>query len=205
MFPFKKIETIPNCLKALIVLSKFVVHAPIMNFSAIRIYPLLISIVLSSALMAQPQPVTKWIYHTGPAISFAPHGIANNEAAIGIVAGAERNIYKNLSVGAETGFHYFIGDKSYSIDGKNKAYTVPLLTELKVHFLSQFYVAPRVGLIYFLLNNDARSHVRLAYGLSGGFNLPRRNNRVNLQVAYTGFEYGLHRGYASLAAAILIY
>ena len=204
IFYRNNIETISNTLKAVTVLSKFVSHPLKMNTLVSRICALLLPIALSSSLFAQVQPISKWIYHAGPAISFAPRFIANNEAAIGLVAGMERNIYKNLSVGAETGFHYFIGDKTHSTDGKNKAYTIPVFCELKVYFLSQFYAGPRVGAIYFLLNNDARSHVRLAYGLASGFNLPKRNNRINLQAAYTGFAYGTHRGYASVAAGIII-
>ena len=176
-----------------------------MNLCTRRIYSLAIAVVLSLPVSSQVQPVSKWIYHIGPSISFATRFIANNEAGLGILAGIEKNVYRNISIGAQTGFNYFIGDKSYSIDGKNKAYTVPLFAEVKVYFLSQFYACPRVGAIYFLLNNEAKSHVRLAYGLAGGFNLPKKNNRINIQAAYTAFQHAtVHRGYATLAAAIII-
>lgn len=160
---------------------------------------------LSLSSYSQIQPVSKWVYHIGTSISFATRSIASNDAGIGIMGGVEKNIYRNLSIGAETGFTYFIGDKSYTIGGKNKAYTIPLLAEIKVYFLSQFYVSPRAGAIYFLLNNLSKGHVRLAYGFTGGFNLPKKSNRINIQAGYTGFRYdGVQRGYATLAAAIII-
>ena len=154
---------------------------------------------------SQIQPSSKWIFDVGPSISFATTSIANNDAGIGIQGGVEKNIYKNISVGAETGFTYFIGDKSYSVDGKNKAYSIPLLAEIKVYFLSQFYVSPRAGAIYFLLNDQSKSHVRLAYGFTGGLNLPKKSNRINIQAGYTGFRHdAVQRGYVTLAAAIII-
>ena len=166
---------------------------------------LLVFIAVCSRTYSQIQPVSKWIYDVGPSISFATQSIANNEAGIGILGGVERNVYKNISVGAETGFTYFIGDKSYSVEGKNKAYSIPLMAEIKVYFLSQFYMSPRAGAMYFLLNNQSKSHVSLAYGFTGGFNLPKKNNRINVQAGYTGFSHeAIHRGYATLAAAIII-
>ena len=156
-------------------------------------------------MYAQVQPVSKWIYRIGPSISFATRFIGNNEAGIGILGGVEKIVFRNISVGAETGFNYFIGDKTYSVDGKNKAYSIPVLGEVKLYFLSQFYISPRAGGIYFILNDQAKSHVRLAYGLSGGFNLPKKNNRINIQTGYTSFRHdAVQRGYLSLAAAIII-
>ena len=154
---------------------------------------------------SQIQTTSKWIFDVGPSISFATTSIANNDAGIGIQGGVEKIIYKNIGVGAETGFNYFIGDKSYSVDGKNRAYTIPLLAEIKVYFLSQFYISPRAGAIYFLLNDQSKSHVRLAYGFTGGFNLPKKSNRINIQAGYTGVRHdAVQRGYATLAAAIII-
>ena len=159
----------------------------------------------TSTTYSQIQPQTKWIYDVGPSIAFATQAIANNDAGIGILGGVEKNIYKNISIGAETGFNYFFGDKSYSVEGKNRAYTIPLLAEVKVYFLSQYYISPRVGGIYFLLNDQAKSHIRLAYGITGGFNLPKKDNRINIQAGYTAFRHdGIHRGYGSLGAAIII-
>jgi hypothetical protein len=121
------------------------------------------------------------------------------------MGGAEKNIHKNLSIGAETGFNYFIGDKFYTPTGKNKAYTLPLLAEMKVYFLSQFYVSPRLGALYFILNDQAGGHVQLAYGVAGGFNVPKKINRINIQVNYTGFRHDhVQRGYATLAVAIIM-
>src|SRR5687767_10941859 len=116
-----------------------------MNKLTMTLCLLLIAALASVRTYSQIQPTSKWIYDIGPSISFATTSIANNDAGIGILGGIEKNIYKNISIGAETGFTYFIGDKSYSVDGKNKAYTIPLLAEIKVYFLSQFYVSPRVG------------------------------------------------------------
>jgi hypothetical protein len=45
----------------------------------------------------------------------------------------------------------------------------------------------------------------LGYGLASGINLPQKTNRLNVQMAYTGFRYdGINRGYATLAVAIII-
>jgi hypothetical protein len=155
--------------------------------------------------LSQIQSASKWAFHIGPSISFATKAIANNDAGIGILGGIEKNIFRNLSIGAETGFSYFIGDKTYSTDGKNKAFTIPLVAQLKVYFLSQFYISPRVGVIYFLLNDQSKGHIQLGYGFNGGFNLPKKNNRVNIQAGYTTFRYDhVQRGYATLAAAIII-
>jgi hypothetical protein len=154
---------------------------------------------------AQIQPVTKWIFRIGTSISFATNSIANNDAAIGIMGGAERNIHKNLSVGGETGFNYFFGDKSYSMNGKNKAYTIPVMAEIKLYFLSQYYISPRLGALYFMLNDQSNGHIQLAYGFAGGFNLPKKSNRINIQAGYTGFRHDdVQRGYATLAVAIII-
>lgn len=166
---------------------------------------ILVAVSVSLRAYTQIQPVSKWIYDIGPSISFATQSIANNDAGIGILGGVERNIHKNFSIGAETGFTYFIGDKTYHPQGKNKSYTIPLLAEMKVYFLSQFYISPRTGAIYFLLNDQSKGHVRLAYGLTGGFNLPKKSNRINIQAGYTSFRHDSdQRGYASLAAAIII-
>lgn len=163
------------------------------------------AVVASFRTYSQIQPVSKWIYDIGPSISFATKSIEDNEAGIGILGGVEKNIYKNISVGAETGFNYFFGGKTSYTGGKNKAYTIPLLAEIKVYFLSQFFVSPKVGAIYFLLNNEAKSRVRLAYGFMGGFNLPKKSNRINIQAGYTSFRHdAVQRGYATLAAAIII-
>jgi hypothetical protein len=156
-------------------------------------------------LQAQVEPVSKWIFRIGPKISFATKAIANNDAGVGIIGAAEKNIHKNLSVGAETGFTYFLGDKSYFMYGKNKAYTIPLMVEIKRYFLSQYYISPRIGGIYFLLNNLSKTHIQFAYGFASGINLPKESNRINIQAGYTSFRYDhLQRGYATLAAAIII-
>jgi len=156
-------------------------------------------------ICAQIQPVSKWMFHIGPSIAFGVKSIAHNDAGIGILGGVEKNIYKNISVGAETGFTYFIGDKTYTINGKNKSYTIPLLAEMKFYFLSQYYISPRAGAVFFLLNAETKSHVRLAYGFTGGFNLPKKSNRINIQAGYTAFRHdAVQRGYATLAAAIII-
>ena len=186
-------------------MSKFVTHLIEMNKLTLSFFLFLGTIVLSLPLYSQIQPVSKWIYHIGPSITFATNSIANNDAGIGIMGGVEKNVYKNISIGAETGFNYFIGDKSYSVEGKNRAYTIPLMAEVKIYFLSQYYLSPRIGGVYFLLNDQAKSHVRMAYGVTGGFNLPKKDNRINIQAGYTGFRHeSIYRGYGSLGAAIII-
>lgn len=176
-----------------------------MNKLTLSLFLFLATALLSSSLYSQIQPVSKWIYDIGPSIAFATKSIANNDAGIGIIGGVERNVYRNISIGAETGFNYFIGDKSYWVEGKNRAYTIPLLAEVKVYFLSQYYLSPRIGAVYFLLNDQAKSHVRMAYGIVGGFNLPKKDNRINIQAGYTGFRHeSIYRGYGSLGAAIII-
>ena len=176
-----------------------------MSKLTVSLFLLLVAASVSIHTYSQIQPTSKWIYDIGPSIAFATHSIANNDAGIGILGGIERNIYKNISAGAETGFTYFFGDKSYSVDGKNKAYTIPLLAEIKVYFLSQFFVSPRTGAIYFLLNDQSKSHVQLAYGVTGGCNLPKKSNRISIQAGYIGFRHDdVQRGYATLAAAIII-
>ncbi|HKH60257.1 MAG TPA: hypothetical protein VKA49_05470 [Flavitalea sp.] len=176
-----------------------------MNKLTASLFLLLVAASVSVHTYCQIQPTSKWIFDIGPSIAFATKAIANNDAGIGILGGIEKNIYKNISCRAETGFTYFFGDKSYSVDGKNKAYTIPLLAEIKVYFLSQFYVSPRAGAIYFLLNDQSKSHVQLAYGFTAGCNLPKKSNRINIQAGYTGFSHDdVHRGYATLGAAIII-
>jgi hypothetical protein len=176
-----------------------------MNKLTLAFFVLMATLVGPRVTYSQVQPVSKWIYHVGPAVSFATKSIANNNAGIGIFGGIEKNVYKNLSFGTETAFTYFIGDNSYTVEGKNKAYSISLLAELKVYFLSQFYVSPRAGGIYFLLNNEPHSHLTLAYGFTGGFNLPKKSNRINIQAGYTSFRHDdVQRGYATLAAAIII-
>lgn len=166
---------------------------------------LLVTFCVPFFASAQIKPPAKWIFRIGPSVSFATSSIANNEAGIGIMGGAEKNIHKNLSIGGETGFTYFIGDKSYNIYGKNKAYTIPVLAELKIYFLSQLYISPRIGVLYFMLNDQSNGHVQPAYGLAGGFNVPEKSNRINIQAGYTSFRHDeVQRGYASLAVAIII-
>jgi len=186
-------------------LSKFVDDPVEMNKLTTSLCLLFVIVTMSFPAYSQIQPVSKWIYDIGPSISFATRSIANNEAGIGILGGVEKNVYKNISIGAETGFTYFIGDKSYSVEGKNKAYTIPLMAEVKVYFLSQYYLSPKGGAIYFLLNDLSKGHLRLAYGFTGGFNLPKKSNRINIQAGYTSFRHdAVQRGYATLAAAIII-
>lgn len=161
--------------------------------------------LVSFLVNAQMQPATKWIFTIGPTVSFAAKAIANNDAGIGIMGGAEKNIQKNLSIGGETGFTYFFGDKSYSMYGKNKAFTIPLLATMKLFFLSQFYISPRVGALYFMLNDQSNGHVQLCYGFAGGLNVPKKSNRINIQAGYASFRHDdVQRGYATFTVAIII-
>lgn len=117
----------------------------------------------------------------------------------------ERSVHRVFSPEAEISYSYFFGDKVLYSNGSNKAYTVPLLLGIKTFFVPQFYVSPRVGAVYFKLNGSERSKFTAAYGLASGFNFPKKTNRLNFQLGYTGFRYnGFHRGYATLAFAIII-
>jgi hypothetical protein len=114
-------------------------------------------------------------------------------------------ISKYFAAEAEAAYSYFTGDNVIYVDAKNKSYAIAVLAGIKAYTLSNVYASLRTGAVYFLLNNMSSARVRFGYGAASGINLPKKTNRLNVQVAYTGFRYdGISRGYATLAAAIII-
>jgi hypothetical protein len=124
---------------------------------------------------------------------------------LGGIVGAEKMISKHFAAELEASYNYFTGDKAIYADAKNKSYAIPLLAGIKVYPISNVYASARTGAVYFLLNNMSSPRAALGYGLASGINLPQKTNRLNVQMAYTGFRYdGINRGYATLAVAIII-
>jgi hypothetical protein len=149
----------------------------------------------------KPGPVVR----LGATVSFGLSNLTSNNVGLGGIIGAEKLISKHFAAEAEASYNYFTGDKSIYVDSKNKSYTIPLLAGIKMYPLSNVYASLRTGAVYFLLNNMSSARVQLGYGAAGGINLPQKTNRLNVQVAYTGFRYdGISRGYATLAVAIII-
>jgi len=145
------------------------------------------------------------IFRLGATVSFGLSNITSNHVGIGGLVGAEKMISTYFAAETEASYNYFTGDKAIYTDAKNKCYTIPLMAGIKAYPISNVYASLRTGAVYFLLNNMSSARVRLGYGLASGINLPQKTNRLNIQVAYTGFQYdGISRGYATLAAAIII-
>jgi hypothetical protein len=145
------------------------------------------------------------IFRLGATVSFGLSNLTANNVGIGGIVGAEKMISPFFAAETEASYNYFTGDKSIYVDAKNKSYAIPLLAGIKVYPLSNVYASLRTGAVYFLLNNMSSPRVRLGYGAAGGINLPQKTSRLNVQVAYTGFQYdGISRGYATLAVAIII-
>lgn len=152
---------------------------------------------------AQTKPGTAFRF--GATVSFALSKISANDVGLGGLAGAEKLFSEYFAAEMEASYNYFTGDKVFYVDGKNKSYAVPFLAGLKAYPLSNVYASVRSGAVYFLLNDMPSPKVRFAYGVAGGINLPKKTNRLNIQMAYTGFRYDhISRGYATLAAAIII-
>jgi hypothetical protein len=145
------------------------------------------------------------IFRLGATVSFGLANLTSNHVGIGGIVGAEKMIGDYFGAEIEASYNYFTGDKAIYADAKNKSYTIPLLAGIKMYPLHNVYASLRTGAVYFLLNNMSSARARLGYGAAGGINLPQKTNRLNVQVAYTGFRYdGVNRGYATLAAAIII-
>jgi hypothetical protein len=160
-----------------------------------------IVLVKTGSAQIKPGP----IFRLGATVSFGLSNLTSNTVGIGGIVGAEKMISSYFAAETEASYNYFTGDKAIYVDAKNKSYTVPLLAGIKVYPLSNVYASLRTGAVYFLLNNMSSARVRLGYGAASGINLPRKTNRLNVQVAYTGFQYdGISRGYATLAVAIII-
>jgi hypothetical protein len=151
------------------------------------------------------QQSTKSRFRVGATISFGMSNIADNNVGVGGVAGAEKAFNKMFAGELEASFTYFTGDEIVYPGGDNKAWALPVLAGLRLYSLSWLYGSVRAGAICFLLNHETSTHIRAAYGLAAGMNLPEKNNRLNVQLGYTGFRFGgKSRGYATLAAAIII-
>ncbi|WP_207514810.1 hypothetical protein [Longitalea luteola] len=162
----------------------------------------LILLIKTGTAQVRPAPP---IFRLGATVSFGLSNLTSNHVGIGGLVGAEKMVSKYFAVETEASYNYFTGDKTIYADAKNKSYAIPLLAGIKAYPTSNIYASLRTGAVYFLLNNMSSPRVRLGYGLSGGINLPKKNNRLNVQLAYTGFPYdGISRGYATLAAAIII-
>jgi hypothetical protein len=162
-------------------------------------------LLLAFSVSASAQYHKPWKFRAGAAFYFAPHSIGNNENGIGGLAGVERSVHRIFSPEAEISYSYFFGDKVSYINGNNRAFTIPVLLGAKTFLLPQLYLSPRAGAIYFQLNGMPRSRVSFAYGLASGVNFPKKTNRLNVQLGYTGFgNKGVHCGYATLAFAIII-
>lgn len=157
--------------------------------------------VTTATAQYKPNPT----FRLGASVSFGLSHITANNVGIGGLAGAEKLFNKYFGVEAEAAYNYFTGDKAIYTDAKNKSYAIPVLAGVKFYPISNIYASLRTGAVYFLLNNMPSPKIRYAYGLAGGINLPRKTNRLNVQMGYTGFRFdGISRGYATLAAAIII-
>lgn len=145
------------------------------------------------------------VFRLGATVSFGLSHLMQNNVGVGGLAGAEMLFSKYFAAETEASYNYFTGDKSIYTDAKNKSYAIPLLAGIKYYPVSNLYASLRAGAVYFLLNNMSSPSVRMGYGAATGLNLPKKTNRLNLQIGYTGFRFdGINRGYATLAAAIII-
>lgn len=144
-------------------------------------------------------------FRVGATIAFGMSRIAHNDVGIGGEAGVEKPFSKTFSAELESGYTYFTGDEMVYDEGGNKAWAIPLLAGLRLYPRQWFYTALRAGAICFTINSENSTLIRPAWGIAGGMNLPQKNNRFNIQLQYTGFRFaGNSRGYATLAAAIII-
>lgn len=154
--------------------------------------------------LAQKKPPA-WSFRLGPGVSFGLSRLSDNDVGFSGIAGAERKFHRSFAAEAELSYHYFTGDKVVYLEGRNKAWAIPLLAGIKGFAAPNLYASLRTGPILFTLNNMPDAAVTLAYGVAAGVNLPRKANRINTQLQYTSFRYEqVQRGYATLAVAIII-
>lgn len=147
----------------------------------------------------------KMRYRVGATISPILVNIANNEVGIGGFLGAEKSFSKSFAAEVEVSYSYFAGDQAMYTEGSNKAWAVPVLAGVKAFVTQNLYGSLRTGAIFFMLNDQTTTHIQPALGLAGGMNFPQKNNRLNIQLGYTGFRFNSsNRGYATLAAAFII-
>lgn len=158
-----------------------------------------------AGLSLHAQTENDFRFRVGATIAFGLSHIAHNDVGIGGEAGVEKPFSKIFSAELESGYTYFTGDEMVYDEGGNKAWAVPLLAGLRLYPQPWLYMAARAGGICFTINSESSTHIRPAYGVAAGMNLPQKNNRLNVQLQYTGFRFaGVSRGYATLAAAIII-
>lgn len=161
----------------------------------------IIVFVQTGTAQIKPGPMLR----LGATVSFGLSNLADNQVGIGGIVGGEKMFSKYFAAEGEAAYNYFTGDKAIYTDAKNKSYAIPLLAGIKYYPISNVYASLRTGGIYFLLNDMSKARATIAYGAAGGINLPQKTNRLNAQLAYTGFKYnGISRGYATLAVAIII-
>jgi hypothetical protein len=160
---------------------------------------------LFACLCLHAQTANTLRFRVGATIAFGLSHIAHNGMGVGGEAGVEKPFSKLFSAELEAGYTYFTGDEMVYPEGNNKAWAIPLLAGARFYAQKWLYAAVRAGAICFTINSENSTHIRPAYGIAAGVNLPEKNNRLNIQLQYTGFRYaGNSRGYATLAAAIII-
>lgn len=166
---------------------------------------LLIVGTLFATLCLHAQTDSSLRFRVGATIAFGLTHIAHNDVGIGGIAGIEKPFSKLFSVEIETGYTYFTGDEMVYDEGGNKSWAIPVLVGVRLYARRSLYGSARVGAICFTINSENSAHIRPAYSIAAGINLPEKNNRLNVQLQYTGFGFaGNSRGYATLAAAIII-
>jgi hypothetical protein len=168
-------------------------------------FPLISLVLLLFGTTVRAQYNPNSVFRLGATVSFGLSNMAGNNVGIGGIAGAEKLFSQHFAAELEAAYNYFTGDKAVYMDAHNNAYAIPLLAGIKAYPTSNIYASLRTGAVYLLLNHMNTPAVRLGYGGAAGINLPKKTNRLNIQMAYTAFRHdGISRGYATLAAAIII-
>jgi hypothetical protein len=162
-------------------------------------------LAMAACMNVHGQTESKFRYRIGASVSFGITRIAGNNVGVGGLAAVEKAFAKSLAGELEVSYTYFTGDKDLYMNGKNKAWALPVLAGVKWYAERWLYGAVRTGIVSFLLNTENATHTSLAYGLAAGMSFSQKINRLNIQLGYTGFHFGgSSRGYATLAAAIII-
>jgi hypothetical protein len=162
-------------------------------------------LILVSVTAATAQYKSNPVFRLGGAVAFGLSHMASNNIGIGGIAGAEKFFAKRFAAELETSYIYITGDQVFYEEGKNRAFAAPLLAGIKAYPFSNVYGSLRTGAVYFLLNHMPSARFTLGYGAAAGINLPDKNNRLNIQIAFTGYGFeGVNRGYTTLAASIII-
>src|ERR1700754_2305184 len=87
--------------------------------------------VLSTTATAQKRTV--YTFRLGATVSFGLSKIAHNDVGIGGLIGAEKLLDKQFAIELETNYTYFTGDKVMYNDGRNKAFSIPVLAGVKIY------------------------------------------------------------------------